>query len=311
MPFYIGLLVLAGATASFGLATSVWVLIFSRILQGLSSAIVYTVGLALIVDTVDREEVGQWIGTALSCSSIGLIVSPFLGGLVYAKLGYLAVFIMALGLIFVDVLMRLLMIEKRVAKRYRMKCRLCEENDPRYGTFSATNPVPEVISQDEDQAKSRQTSPMPIPRIQVNGNDSLNNEQSKEVKRHFATLTLLRSPRLLAALYGVFVNVSILCSFDGVLPLFVKQTFHWDSLGAGALFLCLSIPALAGPLVGKLSDRFGPRWIAATGFVMTTPSLILLQVIERDTIEQKIALCILLTLCGESPLGLGTYCPRC
>ena len=73
-----GLIVLAGATILFGFAKAGWVLVVSRLLQGSSSAVVYSVGLALLVDTVRRDEVGQWMGTALSSNSVGLIVSPFL-----------------------------------------------------------------------------------------------------------------------------------------------------------------------------------------------------------------------------------------
>lgn len=36
--------------------------VVARILQGLASAIVWVTGLAIITDTVDQEEVGQYAG---------------------------------------------------------------------------------------------------------------------------------------------------------------------------------------------------------------------------------------------------------
>ena len=67
-------------------------------LHGLSSSILYTVGLAVLVDTVGKDEVGKWMGTAMSCNNIGTIISPMLGGIVYDKAGKLAVFAIMISL---------------------------------------------------------------------------------------------------------------------------------------------------------------------------------------------------------------------
>ncbi|SLM38729.1 mfs general substrate transporter [Lasallia pustulata] len=319
--YFTGLFILAAATVLFGLAKAAWVLVISRLLQGLSAAIVYTVGLALLVDTVGRDSIGQWMGTALSSSSFGLIISPLLGGMVYAKAGYMAVFGMAMGLIVVDVLMRMFMIEKKTAAKY-----LPSDNAPTngfYGTFTDAQTMEndgsgpsrddqrngdlgeddghyDLFSEQEDDPLIRKR-PQPAQANGMPNNPSLEQEPSTKPKSRTGlppVITLLASPRLLAAIYGIFVNVSVLGAFDGVLTHFVKLTFHWNSLDAGLIFLCLAIPALTGPLVGQLSDRFGPRWIAVAGFALTAPPLILLRLVEKDAVEQKVLLCGLLVLCG-------------
>ena len=312
LTYFVGLFVLGGATLLFGLARASWVLLISRMLQGFSAAIVYTVGLALLVDTVGRENVGQWMGMALSSSSFGLIVSPLLGGIVYARAGYGAVFAMAMSLIVVDIVMRLVMIEKKTAKRYLgPKNSVPAENDL-YGTFTDDS----AREQDAhgDPAPSNgfvpnghvSTSPrgQPIPADRSTGSphaspgDGEMADKSRNRSRVPTIIRLLSIPRLLAAMYGIFVNVSVLAAFDGVLPVFVKSTFHWDSLAAGVIFLCLAIPALTGPLVGRLCDKFGPRWITVAGCSLTAPPLILLRLIDHDSLQSKILLCILLTICG-------------
>lgn len=271
----------------------------SRILQGLSAAIVYTVGLALLVDTVGRDRIGQWMGTALSSSSFGLIISPFLGGIVYAKAGYMAVFGMAMGLIVVDILMRMLMIEKKTAAKYLPMDALTTENGF-YGTFN--DEVHNHASQ-HDYGNSNATESNRDP-----SNSLKDQDDSRKRTRLPPVITLLGSPRLLAAIYGIFVNVSILAAFDGVLGLFVKTKFHWDSLAAGLIFLCIAIPALTGPLVGKLSDKFGPRWIGVAGCVLATPPLILLRLVNHDSMDQKVLLCGLLFLCGTSCADRESLC---
>lgn len=267
-------------------------LLISRLFQGLSAAVTYTVGLALLVDTVGRDNIGQWMGTALSSSSFGLIVSPLLGGIVYAKAGYMAVFAMALSLIVVDIIMRLIMIEKKSAAKYKS----IEEVTPAngfYGTFTSEQDASDEQNVGPASPVKRQQEPDKAPLLPGPSKDS-----SRKKGKMPTILVLLGMPRLLAAIYGIFVNVSILAAFDGVLPLYVKRLFGWNSLNAGLIFLCLAIPALTGPLVGKLSDKTGPRWIAVAGCSLTAPPLILLRLVAHDSMEQKILLCGLLVCCG-------------
>ena len=246
-------------------------------------------GLALLVDTVGRDKIGQWMGTALSSSSFGLIISPLLGGTVYAKAGYMAVFAMAVSLIVVDILMRLCMIEKKTAMKYRPLDSVTPDNGF-YGTFTD----PEHSSHEQSIDSTQQSKPY---RDEEHA-PLLEDGSSRKKSRMPTIIVLLGTPRLLAAIYGIFVNVSILAAFDGVLPLYVKYLFHWDSLAAGLVFLCIAIPALTGPLVGKLSDKVGPRWIAVAGCTLTAPPLILLRLVAHDSTKQKVLLSGLLVCCG-------------
>ena len=62
-PFLLGLVALLAATVLFGLGRSLWVLVLARVLQGVSAAVVWTVGLALVIDTVGTEKLGTTIGS--------------------------------------------------------------------------------------------------------------------------------------------------------------------------------------------------------------------------------------------------------
>ena len=286
---------------------SVYIVVASRILQGLSTSIVYTTGLSLLVDTVDKEEIGVFMGYFSSSSNVSLLASPLVGGLVYSRAGYYAVFIMLFALIFFDILFRLGLVERKDARKWAER----PENDF-YGACA------------EIQEQGRKTD-LPYKQLKNNNNttESLVNPSREEqylnlseedertliadntipTKSHPSTpsfIILLKSPRLSAAIYGIFINFALLAAFDGALPLFVKRTFGWGSLGAGLVFLCITLPTLIAPLVGLLSDKYGPRWFAVCGFVFTTPSLVLLRQITHDATEQVVLLCALLVLFGTS-----------
>ena len=62
-PFLLGLTALLLATALLFIGNSVPVLVVARILQGISGAFVWTIGLALCLETVGPENLGKTIGS--------------------------------------------------------------------------------------------------------------------------------------------------------------------------------------------------------------------------------------------------------
>lgn len=116
-PLLIGLVSLAGATIILCLGRTMALLILGRMLQGMSAAIVWTVGLALMVDTVP-DRIGEAMGYSAIAMSMGLLVSPAIGGAVFAAKGYYAVYYIAFGFIFLDIVLRLVLIEKKIASQW-------------------------------------------------------------------------------------------------------------------------------------------------------------------------------------------------
>jgi MFS family permease len=60
VPFVAGLVLAFLATLLLALAHAPWVLVLARALQGFSASIVFSVGLALIADKMDADEMGSW-----------------------------------------------------------------------------------------------------------------------------------------------------------------------------------------------------------------------------------------------------------
>lgn len=65
-PFLLGLTALLGATILLFLGSTVPVLAVARVLQGISAAFVWTIGLALCLETVGPENLGKTIGSVRS-----------------------------------------------------------------------------------------------------------------------------------------------------------------------------------------------------------------------------------------------------
>lgn len=88
-----GMLLLALATALFGLSVTVLHLTIARTVQGISAAATWSAGLALIADTCDPARLGEKMGIALSSVGLGTVLGPVAGGLLFEYAGHTATFI--------------------------------------------------------------------------------------------------------------------------------------------------------------------------------------------------------------------------
>ena len=279
----LGLLFLACSMILLYVAIHISVLVLGRILQGLSGAIIYTAGPALIVDTVPPRHIGQamgWMGWVMTLSTL---VSPLIGGVVFEAAGYRTTFALLFVLLGFDVLLRLLMIEKKSAAKWSSSLDDSEANASSIADLPDTS-IEKDIEKDPDPSL-------------------ISEETQTFVRRHTLTrlpptLRLLTVPRMLVALWATFAQAVLITSFDAVLPLFVKSRFNWSPTPAGLIFIALLIPSFLGPLIGHITDRYGARWPATFGFILATPGFICLRFVKTNTLQQKVLLCALLAIIG-------------
>jgi len=296
-PLLGGLFALAGSTVLLTVGNSIGILVAGRVLQGLSAGVVWVVGLALLVDTVGSAEIGEAMGYVGMAMSLAVLVAPLLGGVVFDKAGYDAVFAMGYALIGLDVVMRVFMVEKKIAKRWVKEEEIqeaeIETSAVRQKDTDGITSLPKEKEPSSEELKKQDTPPLEPANPDAPGATSW-------TKRLPPLFLLLTSRRLLASLWGCLIQASLLTSFDAILPIFVRDTFGWDSTGAGLIFLPVVVPSFMGPIIGWTSDKYpnGARWLATIGFIAASPILILMRLVSYDSMKQKVLLCALLALLG-------------
>ena len=299
-PFLLCLGFLAGATALLAVGTNIRLWIAGRLLQGVSSGMLWVVCLALLTDTVGPDGIGKAVGIIGIPLSVGPIVGPLIGGVIYARGGYFAVFGLIFGMLGVDAVLRLVMIEKKSAgrglegeaPRSDLPGTSCKSN-----SSMSTNSFPEILN------TTCSTAGTP-------------NEPTKEVSfqrpigihRLPSTLRLLLSFRMIVSLIGGLLQSSLNVAFDSTLPLMVNTLFNWNQTGQGLIFITILLPSLLQPLFGAMTDRHrqGRRLLAAGGCLLATPGYVLLRLVTHDTFCQKALLCFLLMIIG---LGMAVAMP--
>lgn len=214
-PLLIGLLALAASTLLLFLGRTVALFVLGRLLQGASAAIVWSVGLALLADTFG-DNIGMAMGYSSIAMSLGLLVSPVIGGAVFDNLGYYSVYYISFGCIFLDIILRLVLIEKKVALQW-----ICNEEPDsqlvedasagRHEPTTASESSPEIMTpekrEEEEQGERREgnqsdelgTTATPAASVTAAGG----------LMAKYPKLRLIKSKRILAANWGIIMMSGI------------------------------------------------------------------------------------------------------
>ena len=307
--YLIGLLMLLVGMVLLTAAFSIAAYIAARMFQGTAAAMVAVAGFTIVTDTVPKSELGYMMSFPQVGVMLGITSGPLLGGLLYHAAGYYAVIGLGFAFVLIDIFLRLAMIEKRKAA-FWLGPEIREEPEPE----------PEIASEASCQAIKR------------------DHKDEKVSKRTYVLGKLLQQPQILIATWDLCLQSLLNTSMNIVrvakillitrtrelftdlfkqktLPIFVQNTFHWDSSGAGMIFLPLAVTILVQPLAGKFSnfrdilmeysnqlghmaDKYGTRAVAFTGTILLAPCLISLRLVEHNTLSQKILLCVILVLFG-------------
>src|SRR4051812_49081358 len=86
-PLLVGAIALAAATILFAFAHTLPLLFLARLVQGAADAVTWVVGFALIADLYAADERGRVMGLVMSGTTVGFMVGPSIGGLLYESAG--------------------------------------------------------------------------------------------------------------------------------------------------------------------------------------------------------------------------------
>lgn len=237
---------------------------------------------------------------------MGNFLAPLLGGVLYSKTGTAGVFGLGLAVLAVDLLMRILVIEKKVANRY----------DPvNEGPQQATDNVGDNTNEQQQQQQSlaaanddddEEQPLLPGKRRQQHADSFRLSKDQPAVARKITILPLLSDPRLLIAFVVALVQALLLGSFDATVPTTAQELFGFDSLKAGLFFLPLgAFDLVIGPLAGWFVDRYGTKPAAVLGYTFLVPILVLLRIPHEGGTDQIVLYGALLALCGIGLAVIG------
>lgn len=208
-----GFVALGASTLIFFVGTSLAALIAARAFQGLSAALVWVSGLALLTSSIKDDGIGTVIGYVTVGTSLGELSGPLVGGLVYDFGGHWSVCTVALTVVGVDIILRGFLREQND----RDKISTRDEQGP----LLAESQPRQIYDATKDQHAAEETRTRHEIRVEPEPRQSLTPENSFS--------NLLGNPNFLGSLFAVLVGSIIRTALESALALYTSTRFHFST----------------------------------------------------------------------------------
>ena len=212
--------------------------------------------------------------------SVGVLAAPVLGGILYHKTGIAGPLALGCSLLVVDLIMRLLMVEKRTAAEFGLKDGKFAEEHRHADDLDEERAESPLLKKPQDQAC---LMPPELPWL----------------IRSYPILYCFKDARMLTANWITLVQALLLATLDATVPTVGEEYYHFNPLQTSLLFIPVLLPELLfGPVAGWITDRHGPRAVVVLGYGLLVPIFASLRIVQPGGTIQVSIYCIILTLCG-------------
>ena len=275
--FIAGLLIFTASSLACGLASDAHMLIGSRVVQGVGSALMNPATLSIITATFPPRQRGMAIGIWAGTSAMALAIGPLVGGLITQHIGWSWIFFINVPVGVLGVIVARLVINESRDTSHEQRLDIPGLVASGVGLFALTYGLIEANS--FGWTSARILGLFALAAVALTAFVVLEMRQ----RLPMLDLSLFKNPTFAGAnatmmlvalaMFGVFFYVSI----------YMQNIIGYSPTEAGAAFLPMTILIiLIAPLAGKFSDKIGSRWMMGGGMALVACSLLIFSRLDEN-----------------------------
>jgi MFS family permease len=270
-------------------AVSVPMLIFVRIFQGAGSAMIFATGIAILTSVFAPDERGKVLGIAVASVYSGLSCGPFFGGWLIHYFSWRSLFLINFPLGAVIVLLVWL----------RLGGEWVGAKGEKFDFTGSLIYASAIITIMYGVSKLPAWFSIVLVLIGLLALAAFVKWETK-VQHPVFEVRLFVTNRVFAfSCLAALIHYSATFAVAFLLSLYLQYIKALSPQGAGMILVSQPVMmVLFSPLAGKLSDRIEPRIIASMGMALTALGLILLVLIQRQTVLEFVIISLIV-------LGIG------
>jgi EmrB/QacA subfamily drug resistance transporter len=276
--FVVGLAIFTASSLACGMADTGGVLIGARIVQGVGAALMNPATLSIISATFPPQQRGMAIGIWAGVSALALAIGPLIGGLLTEHVGWSWIFFVNVPVGILGIAASFLLIDESKDTSAEQRLDLPGLLSSGIGLFALTYALIEGNSYGWTSGRIVAGFVIAVVSLAV-----------------FVLLELRqRVPMLDLTLFqnGTFAGANIVMllvalAMFGVfffVSLYMQNVLGYSAVQAGASFLPMTVLiVLVAPIAGKVSDRFGSRWLMGAGLTLLAVSLLIFSRLDTNS----------------------------
>ena len=275
-----GLLLLMGASVFAATSSSVFMLVLSRIVQGMGAAMTQGTGMAMITSVFPEDERGKGIGTHMSVIGTGGMVGPVLGGFLVGTLGWRWVFLINLPLASIALIGALLLMDSKLFFR--------EGRGVRFdwpGAAMSTAALVTFLMLMTNGYRLGWGSPAIV------GAGALLVALlagfiwwELRAPAPMLDLTLFKHRVFSLGVLASFISFLGVSSVRFIMPFYLQGVLGYKPSQVGLIMLPTAVTmTIMGPIAGRLSDRYGYRAFNVAGLMLAAAGIFTISRVSETT----------------------------
>jgi len=272
--FTCGMITYTTASLLSAISTSAAMLISFRVLQGIGGAMVFSTGVAILTSVFPPQERGRVLGIYAAAVYIGLLVGPFVGGLLTQHLGWRSIF-------WINVPLGLLMIALIF---WKLKGEWAEAKGEKFDFVGSIIYSLMLIAIMYGFTMLPEMTGAVLILAGALGIVAFLKWENR-VEHPVLNTSLFRKNRVFAlSNLAAFINYSATFAVGFLMSLYLQYIKGLTPQNAGLVLVASPvIQAIFSPIAGRLSDRIEPRIVSSVGMGIVVIGLILFIFLDMTT----------------------------